>query len=159
MFKRASEDEEEPAGQTALSPDLTGMDDGELAERLLDRIRTGNIVAAEELEISSERGLIRLEGFLPSERSRKILLQHLADTLGTRAVEDRIVTDRLLWAAKDGLKKEEELFEHDKIGQDDHLPGGGNLGGKQFGPEGGAEITGAGRRPDRRSSSLGLQGQ
>jgi hypothetical protein len=27
------------------------MDDEELAERFLDRIRTGNIVAAEELEI------------------------------------------------------------------------------------------------------------
>ena len=74
MLERASEEEEEPAGQTALPPDLTGMDDGELAEWLLDRIRTGNIVAAEKLEFSSDRGLIRLEGFLPSEKSRKILL-------------------------------------------------------------------------------------
>jgi hypothetical protein len=50
MFERASEEEEEPAGQTAPPPNLTGLDDGELAERLLDRIRTGNVVAAEELE-------------------------------------------------------------------------------------------------------------
>ena len=85
MFERASEEEKEPDGQMALPPDLTGMDDGELAERLLDRIRTGNIVDAEELEVSSERGLIRLEGFLPSEKSRKLLLQYLTDTLGMRA--------------------------------------------------------------------------
>jgi hypothetical protein len=43
--------EKPSAGQTAVPPNLTGMDDGELAERLLDRIRTGNVVAAEELEI------------------------------------------------------------------------------------------------------------
>jgi RNA polymerase-binding transcription factor DksA len=29
MFERASEEEEEPAGQTALPPNLTGMEDGE----------------------------------------------------------------------------------------------------------------------------------
>jgi hypothetical protein len=43
--------EKPSAGQTAVPSNLTGMDDGELAERLLDRIRTGNVVAAEELEI------------------------------------------------------------------------------------------------------------
>jgi len=85
------------AGPIALPNELEGLEDGELASRVYDAIRYARIVAIEELRINCKHGVVRLTGYLPSEKEHRVLLQYLTDTLGITALEDHLLDDRILW--------------------------------------------------------------
>lgn len=84
-----------------LPEELSGLDDEQLAERVSEYIQNDGRIPTEELNISSNRGVIRLSGYLPGEPSRELLLQILADRLGIMEIEDHLVIDRLLWEKRE----------------------------------------------------------
>lgn len=96
-FGGRPEDMADLAGDSTLPPELIDLDDADVAEWLQDRILAEGIVAAEELTVSCEDGIVRLEGFLPSEKSRQLLLGFLTDTIGIADLEDHLAVDPLLW--------------------------------------------------------------
>jgi len=90
----------EEEGPVVLPEELDGLEDGELASRIYDAIRYARIVDTEELEITCIHGIVRLHGYLPSEKEHRVLLQYLADTLGITTLEDHLLDDRILWENK-----------------------------------------------------------
>ncbi len=83
-----------------LPAELRGLEDEQLADRIREYIRIDARIPTEELEVSCHDGVAALKGYLPSEKTRQILLQVLEDSLDLPEVEDYIVIDRNLWQQK-----------------------------------------------------------
>jgi len=62
-----------------LPPDLEGLSDHALCDRIRDRLKADGRVHMEELTISSRKGVIYLEGFLPDHIERQAMRQLLED--------------------------------------------------------------------------------
>lgn len=73
------------------------LTDDELREAILDELRTDGRVETEELVISTEDGVVYLEGLLPSEAKHQILLEILHDVLDIEEVVDSLRIDRQPW--------------------------------------------------------------
>ena len=73
------------------------LSDEEMLESIRDELQSDGRVETEELEISCEDGVVVLEGVLPSETSRRILLEIVFDRLDENEVVDNIVVDRQPW--------------------------------------------------------------
>jgi len=89
-----------------LPPDLQNLDDDELAAHLSDLIREDGQVEMEELEINVRRGVVYLEGAVPSEPEHAILLNILTDVAGLQDVVDRLEVQRLAWERDDRSKNQ-----------------------------------------------------
>jgi DnaK suppressor protein len=85
------------SGRKTMPTELQGLEDDQLADRVMEYIRIDRRIPTEELEISCHQGVVALRGYLPSEKTRQILLQVLEDNLGLPEIEDYIVIDRVLW--------------------------------------------------------------
>jgi RNA polymerase-binding transcription factor DksA len=88
-------------GEVELPEDLQGLSDDQLAAAVVDAVRRGGRIPAEELTVTCRNGVVRLEGALPDERFHTHLEQIVYDTLGLPEVEDRIRIDRTAWARQD----------------------------------------------------------
>jgi DnaK suppressor protein len=73
------------------------MTDDEMREAIMEEVAVDGRVETEELVISSEDGVVYLEGFLPSHTKREILLEIVHDVLETGDVVDSIRIDRQPW--------------------------------------------------------------
>jgi DnaK suppressor protein len=91
--------DEKPAA--AVSEDDEEMADEEVVESILDELRSDGRVELDELDISSEGGVVYLNGLLPSETKHQILLEIVEDILGFSEVEDNIEIDRVAWERRD----------------------------------------------------------
>jgi hypothetical protein len=58
-------------------------------------------VETEELEISCEKGVVYLEGVLPSEAKHQILLEIVSDVLDFNEVIDNVSIDRQPWERRE----------------------------------------------------------
>jgi DnaK suppressor protein len=96
----------EPQAGPALPPDLSLLDDGELAEHLTDVVREDGQVDMDELQICARSGVVVLEGALPSEAEHQILLNILTDVAGIQEIDDRLEVVRLAWERDDRSKDE-----------------------------------------------------
>lgn len=94
-------DTTEGAGQSALPPELRGLTDDQLVELMYERLRNDGRVELEELQISCSDGTVLLEGALPAETSRQVLLDLLDNTLRLPHVVDRTEINPLLWERRD----------------------------------------------------------
>jgi hypothetical protein len=83
---------------TAHGKELT---DDEILESIPDVLHTDDRVAIEELEMSSEDGVVYLEGVLPSDVQRQILLEIVSDDLEYEEIVDNILIDRQPWERED----------------------------------------------------------
>jgi len=86
--------------QAEIPREYHGLSDVALRSVILDKIRTDGRVEQEELDISCHGGTVYLDGALPSEANRHILLEILRDEMGFEVV-DRITVDPLLWERKE----------------------------------------------------------
>jgi RNA polymerase-binding protein DksA len=77
------------------------LSDDELQMVILERIRLDGRIDMEELEISCRRGVVYLEGLVPSEIEHQILLQILTDSMGFTSVIDLLQTSELVWERED----------------------------------------------------------
>ncbi|HEY7166518.1 MAG TPA: TraR/DksA C4-type zinc finger protein [Candidatus Binatia bacterium] len=89
-----------------LPPDLQNLNDEELSAHLCDLVREDGQVEMEELQIKVRRGVVYLEGAVPSEPQHAILLNILTDVAGLQDVVDRLEVQRLAWEREDRSKNE-----------------------------------------------------
>jgi DnaK suppressor protein len=99
--------EEEPPASGSLPPDLELMDDEELQDHLRDLVSEDGQVDMHELQIIARNGVIHLDGALPSEPERAILLNILTDVAGVQEIVDHLEVERLAWEREDRWKEEE----------------------------------------------------
>lgn len=88
-----------PKTLTAASapPDLSLLNDRELAETILEHLKEDGRIDMEELRVLARKGVVHLTGALPSEVEHQILLQTLTDVLGFKEIVDHIEIEELLW--------------------------------------------------------------
>ncbi len=107
----AAAEEAETPSKTEIPPDLSLLDDAELAEVIREHLKEDGRVDAQELRIVCRKGVVHLSGAVPSSAECEILLQIVTDVLGIKEVVDRIQVEGLLWQ-REGLTKEKppEVF-------------------------------------------------
>ena len=69
-------------------------------------MRQDGRIDTQELRIACRRGVVYLEGALPSEAEHRILLQLVTDFIGIKEIVDHIRIEGLLWE-REGRSKEE----------------------------------------------------
>ena len=97
-----------------LPPDLEGLSDHALCDRIRDRLKADGRVHMEELTVSCKRGVVYMEGFLPDHAERQAMRQLLEDVMGLPKVVDRLVIDPVLWEREDRTPGREEIGEEEK---------------------------------------------
>jgi DnaK suppressor protein len=107
-----------------LPSDLAVLDDEELQEHLGELIREDKRIETQELQIGAQNGIIYLEGALPSEPERQILLNVLTDVAGIRDIVDHLEIQPLAWQRSDRSKPEEARATAPQ-NHPDHEPYGG----------------------------------
>lgn len=90
-----------------LPPDLEILDDQELAGYLEELVREDGRIDMHELQISTQKGVVYLEGALPSEPERQILLNLMTDVAGIQEIVDHLEIQRLAWERSDRSKPED----------------------------------------------------
>lgn len=73
----------------------------ELRLVILDHLRNDGRIDLEELEISSQKGVIYLEGAIPSKGEHTILLQILSDVMGFTSIIDHLQINKSMWERED----------------------------------------------------------
>jgi DnaK suppressor protein len=97
-----SENETETVPESGrLPPDLDGFDDEELRGHLEDLVREDGQVDMHELSILPRKGVVYLEGALPSEGERQVLRNILTDVAGIHDIVDHLEIQRLAWERSD----------------------------------------------------------
>jgi RNA polymerase-binding transcription factor DksA len=100
--------EEERAGAAApapaaprhpgrLPPDLEPLLDREVEEALRELVREDHRIDTEELRLVCRHGIVHLEGAVPSEAERQMLLKLVSDVAGCEEVVDHLQVNELLW--------------------------------------------------------------
>jgi RNA polymerase-binding protein DksA len=80
----------ESAPAAPLPVDLGDLADREVEEALWEQIRAHGTIDADELRIVCRHGVAHLDGALPSEGERQVLLHLLTDVIGLAEVDDRL---------------------------------------------------------------------
>jgi len=80
-----------------VPPDLSLLNDREMAEAILEHLKEDGRIDMEELRVLTRKGVVYLTGALPSEAEHQILLQTLTDVLGFKEIVDHIEIEELLW--------------------------------------------------------------
>lgn len=78
-------------------PDLSLLNDREMAETILEHLKEDVRIDMEELRVVARKGVVHLTGALPSEAEHQILLRTLTDVLGFKEIVDHIEIEELLW--------------------------------------------------------------
>lgn len=117
----SGEEEENPA----LPPDLEGLQDDDILRYVLNELEEDGRVDLEEVTIECDRGVVHLDGFLPSEAQHQILLEIILDGIGIGSLTDHVTIDPLLWETNDrargtrGPDDEEKSDDDDTLSDDD----------------------------------------
>lgn len=82
---------------TEMPADYQGLSDEEVAEAVLDRLHEDGRIDLEEVQVSSRRGMVYLEGAIPSDQEHQVLLQILTDVIGLTSFIDLLQIDEMAW--------------------------------------------------------------
>lgn len=105
---------------TQLPPDLEGASDDEIVRFIQDEIDRDGRVDREELTVSSMRGMVHIDGVLPSEAQRQILMEMLLDGIGFEKIVDHISIDPLPWeTAEHARGRRPEDTEEEEVPSDE----------------------------------------
>jgi hypothetical protein len=77
------------------------LNDRELKLSILDNLKNDVRLDIEQLEITCCKGVVYLEGIIPSEIEHQILLRTLTDVMGISSLMDRIQINELDWERED----------------------------------------------------------
>jgi DnaK suppressor protein len=84
-----------------LPDDYTGQSDEEVQMAILEHLRNDGRIDLNELGVACRKGMIYLQGALPSEVEHQILLQILTDVMGFVSVIDLLQISELPWERED----------------------------------------------------------
>ena len=84
----------EPAHSSAYYQNLNDRD---LELSILDNLKNDGRLDLEQLEVSCRKGVVHLEGIIPSEIEHQILLRILTDVMGLSSLIDHIQINELDW--------------------------------------------------------------
>jgi hypothetical protein len=88
--------------ETVHSPaDYQSLNDRDLKLSILDNLQNDGRLDLEELQISCRKGVVYLEGIIPSETEHQILLRTLTEVMGLRSIIERIQINGLDWELED----------------------------------------------------------
>jgi DnaK suppressor protein len=108
----ASAVEEEAPRTGRIHADMSLTTDRELESAIRDQVRQDGRVDMEELRLVCRHGVVYLDGSLPSEDERSIVLQLVRDVVGLEEIVDRLRVTALLWEREErstGEPLEEQL--------------------------------------------------
>jgi hypothetical protein len=77
------------------------LNDRYLKLSILDNLKNDGRLDLEQLEISCRKGVVYLEGIIPSEIEYQIMLRILTDVMGISSLIDRIQINELDWERED----------------------------------------------------------
>ena len=93
------------AGRLMASAELPleykNLSNKELRSAVLEHLRDDGRVEMEELEVSCRKGVVYLDGVVPSETEHQILLEVLTDAMGLPCLVDRLRINGLRWQRED----------------------------------------------------------
>ncbi len=102
--KVAPEEMVGPEPEKELPPEYCYLTDSELKTLIMEHVRADTRIDREELKVRCHKGVIYLEGTIPSERERQILHQILSDIMGLYEIVDHLNISRIDWE-RDDIKK------------------------------------------------------
>lgn len=82
-------------------PEYRDMSDRQLQNAIYQVLKDDGRVELEELDVSVDKGIVTLNGALPDESRRKLLLEILRDRMGIENLVDNLRIDRVLWQRRD----------------------------------------------------------
>jgi DnaK suppressor protein len=91
----------DPRHPGKLPPDFEALLDREVEAALRELVCRDRRVDMEELRLVCRHGIVHLEGAVPSEAERQILLKLVTDVAGCEEVVDRVQVNELLWERPD----------------------------------------------------------
>jgi len=83
--------------QAGLPPEFKDFSDEELREVILEQLKFHGRVDLDELAISCKKGVIYLEGAVPSEKEHQIVLRVIREVMGVPSIIDYLDIDEVLW--------------------------------------------------------------
>jgi RNA polymerase-binding protein DksA len=89
--------EAEPPRSGPVPPDYSLLTGRELEEAIKDLFREDGRVDMEELRVVCRHGVTYLDGSIPSEAERQIVLHTITDIMGLTEVVDRLQVKEILW--------------------------------------------------------------
>ncbi len=84
--------------------DLALLSDDEIEASIREAVEADERIDDEELRISCRRGIVHLDGVLPSEAERTVVRRIVEDVLGFRDVVDRVRIDEVPWERAERYK-------------------------------------------------------
>jgi DnaK suppressor protein len=90
----------EEGPDVGLPVDYSGMEDGALARAVMDKVMAWGGIDAQELDVRASKGVVYLEGAMPSPEQRERLLELVQDDMGLEDVVDNLRMDPQLWARR-----------------------------------------------------------
>ena len=91
----------EMIARAELPQEYKNMNDEELKITILEEFQNDGRIDVDELEVECRKGIIYLEGAIPSETQHDILLEILTDVMGFEAVIDHLRIDETAWQKED----------------------------------------------------------
>jgi hypothetical protein len=77
--------------------DLALLSDDEIEAVIRETVEADERIDHEELRVSCRRGIVHLDGVLPSDAERTVVRRIVEDVLGFRDVVDRVRIDEAPW--------------------------------------------------------------
>ncbi len=93
-----------PEPEKELPPEYCYLTDAELKTLIMEHVRADARIDRDELKIRCHKGVVYLEGAIPSEKERQILHQILSDIMGLYEIVDHLAVSRIDWE-RDDIKK------------------------------------------------------
>jgi RNA polymerase-binding transcription factor len=90
-----------PPRSGPVPPDYSLLTGRELEEAVREQVQEDGRVDMEELRIVCRRGVVYLDGSIPSEAERQILRHILTDVMGLAEIVDRLQAKEILWERED----------------------------------------------------------
>jgi DnaK suppressor protein len=101
----------EPPRSGPVPADYSLLTGRELEEAIRERVREDGRVDTQELRIVCRRGVVYLDGSVPSEGERQIVAHTITDLMGLNEIVDRLQVKEILWE-RDDRHKEPRTSEH-----------------------------------------------
>ena len=100
---------EAPPESGPLPPDYTLLTGRELEAVIRDQVHDDARIDTDELRIVCRRGVVYLEGSIPSEQEHQMLRRHLTDVMGLSEIVDHLQINEILWERDDRTPGDEPV--------------------------------------------------
>lgn len=91
----------EVIGKGEVPDEYKALNDDEVVSAILEHLREAGLHDLQELHIFCEKGVIYLEGLIPSEREHQALRHILTAVMGFTTIVDRLSIDEVAWERED----------------------------------------------------------